>query len=92
MINKRYSIISLSKMIRDDDDEMRGDHFHDDDIRQHEHNVYHGYATWYPSSGPLYNISDYNVYDIQVTSNAYHQICFMKSVWFIVAYFLINRY
>ncbi len=88
MINKRYSIISLSKMIRDDDDEMRGEHFHDDDIRQHEHNVYHGYATWYPSSGPLYNISH-----IQMTSNAYHhQICFMKSVWFLVAYFLINRY
>ena len=69
MINKRYSIISLSKMIRDDDDEMRGDHFHDDDIRQHEHNVYHGYATWYPSSGPLYNISDYILYVYTIKYN-----------------------
>jgi hypothetical protein len=73
-------------MIRHDD-EMRGYHFHDDDVSQHEHNVYHGYATWYPSFGPLYNVSD-----IQTTSNAYHEICFIKSVWFIVAYFLINRY
>ena len=77
-------LISLSKMIRD---EMTDDHFHEDNIRQHEHNVYHGYATLYPSYGPLYNVSD-----IQITSNTYHEICYIKSVWFLVAYFIINRY
>jgi len=67
------------------------EHTHDDPIRQHEHNVYHGHATWFPSSSPSYNYNDsYELFLNEVTSNAYNHICFVQSISFIVLYFTIH--
>jgi len=73
----------------ENNDEFGIGHLHDDDVAQYNHDVYHGYATWYPtqspSYSPMYNQSGY-------ISNGYEQVYFVKPIWCIVAYFLINRY
>jgi len=54
-----------------------------------ENNIYREYAKGYltqsPSYSLIYNHSDY-------ISNEYEQVYFVKQIWFIVAYFLFNRY
>ena len=51
------------------------EHYHDDIVRQHEHNVYHGFATWFPTplNETYENLNEIYVYSNEnyITSNAF---------------------
>ena len=52
------------------------EHYHDDIVRQHEHNVYHGLATWFPTpiNETYINSNENNIYsgETRITPNSFY--------------------